>query len=224
MRLPLRYLVLALIAAPVFYLLAGFLGAVLPGAVADVGGAPTERIALARGPIHYDILLPLTPETRAAFGFARTAGLPVDYPEAEWLVLGWGAEGFYTTVGAYADVTPPVLWRAVTGDAAVLRLDLAGDVSGVAGLDWIDVSSAEIAALRQVVLAALERDASGQPQALPPAPWGQSHVFFRATGRFTLFHTCNAWVGEALRAAGIRFGLWTPTTQAVSLSLWWNRP
>jgi uncharacterized protein (TIGR02117 family) len=224
LRRLLRRLGLALIAAPVFYILAGFLGAVLPGAVADVGGAPTERIALARGPIHYDILLPLNPETRAAFGFARAAGLPVDHRAAEWLVLGWGAEGFYTTVGAYADVTPSVLWRAVTGDAAVMRLDLAGDVSGVSGLDWLDVSPAQIAALRQVALAALERDADGRPLALPAAPWGQSHVFFRAKGRFNLFHTCNAWAGEALRAAGIRFGLWTPTTQAVSLSLRWNRP
>lgn len=215
---------LALIAAPVFYVIAGFVGAVVPGTVAPVNGARTEVIGLARGPIHYDILLPLTPQTRDDFGFAMAQGLPVDHPRAEWLVLGWGAAGFYTTVGSYGDITPGVLWRAAAGDAAVLRLDLAGDVSGVPGLRWIEVSPAQIAALRQVVLAAFARDVAGQPISVPPAPWGQTHVFYRAVGRFHLLHTCNAWVGETLRAAGIAQGVWTPTTQALALSLWWNAP
>lgn len=34
--------------------------------------------------------------------------------------------------------------------------------------------------------------------------------------------TCNVWVGERLRRAGLPFGNWTPTPQAVRLSLWWN--
>lgn len=194
----------------------------IPGPIAEVKGAPTERIGLARGPIHYDFLLPLTPALRETFAFASEAGLPVDHPDAEWLVLGWGAEGFYTTVGTYADMTAPVLWRAVTGDHAVLRLDLAGDVTGVEGIDWIDASPAQIEALAHVARAAFLAGPDGQPVRLPPAPWGQSHAFYRAEGSFSIFHTCNAWAGETLRAAGFRFGLWTPTTQAVKLSLWWN--
>lgn len=217
-----RRVLLALIAAPVVYVLAAFLGAAVQGPVAPVGGAPTEVIGLARGPIHYDILLPLTPQTREAFGFARAEGLPVDHPQAKWLVLGWGASGFYTTVGAYSDATPGVLWRAATGDSAVLRLDLAGDVSAVTGLRWLEVSAAQIAALTKVALAEFQRDATDQPMAVPPAPWGRTHVFYRAKGRFHLLHTCNAWVGETLRAAGIAQGIWTPTAQALSLSLWWH--
>ena len=218
-----RRLVLALIAAPVFYVLAGFVGAMIPGPVADVRGAATEVVGLARGPIHYDILLPLTPETRDAFGFAKAQGLPVDLPQAEWLVVGWGAAGFYTTVGSYADISPSVAWTAATGDRAVLRLDLAGDVSGIDGVSWIPVSAAQVGALREVILTSLVRDAAGQVQAIPPAPWGQTHVFYRATGAFHLLHTCNAWVGETLRAAGIAQGIWTPTVQSLSLSLWWHR-
>ena len=218
----LRRVLLALIAAPVIYILAGFVGAVVPGQQAIIKGALTERIGLARGSIHYDLLLPMTPAMREGFGFAMAAGLPIGHPEAEWLVLGWGAEGFYTTVGHYSDITPGVLWQVASGDSAVMRLDLAGDVSGISGLEWIDVSAAEVAALREVTLAALERDASGAPIALPPAPWGQTHVFYRAKGRFNALHTCNAWVGETLRAAGISFGIWTPTTQALSFSRWWH--
>lgn len=215
-----RRLVLALVAVPVLYVLAGFLGAVFPGSQADLRGAPTERIGLARGAIHYDILLPLSPEMRRAFGFAQRAGLPMQHPQAQWLVVGWGAEGFYTTVGQYTDIRPAVMWRAATGDTAVLRLDLAGDVSTIEAIDWIDAAPAQIAALQEIVLGMLTRDAAGQPEALPPAPWGQTHVFYRAKGRFNIIHTCNAWVGEALRAAGFGLGAWVPTTQAMKLSLW----
>lgn len=192
----------------------------MPGPVTHVGGAPTEVIGLARGPIHYDILVPLNPDLRQRFGFAKAKGLPVDHPNAEWLVIGWGAEGFYTTVGAYSDITSGVLWRAVTGDNSVMRLDLAGNLSGVSGIAWLEASPAQIDVLANIVLKALMRDAAGKPIAVPPAPWGQSHVFFRALGAFHLFHTCNAWVGETLRAAGFSHGVWTPTTQALSLSLW----
>lgn len=218
-----RRFFLALIAAPVFYILAGFVGAIVPGPKASVNGAPTELVGLARGPIHYDLLLPLTPDTRQAFAFAAEQGLPMDHPQAQWLVAGWGSAGFYTTVGRYFDVEPGVLWRAATGDTAVIRLDLAGDVSAVPSVQWLEVSAAQIAALRQTVLASLERDSADRPIAVAPADWGQGHVFYRALGRFHLFQTCNAWLGETLRAAGIAQGVWTPTTQALALSLWWHR-
>lgn len=194
----------------------------VPGDTADVPGARTEIIGLARGPVHYDILLPLTPELREAFGFANAAGLPMQHPKAKWLVLGWGAAGYATMDEGLATMAPAALWRAATGDAAVLRIDLAGDVGAIAGLVWIEVSPAQIAALRDAILAQLARNGDDQPVAISPATLGKTHVFFHATGRFNIFYTCNAWVGETLRAAGIRLGIWTPTTQALSLSLWWN--
>lgn len=110
----------------------------------------------------------------------------------------------------------------MTGDRAVLRLDLAGDVSAIEGLDWLDVSAAQIDALGDAIMASFEQDPSGQLHLLPPAPWGETHVFFRAKGRFHILHTCNAWVGETLREAGIPLGIWTPTTQALAFSLWWH--
>lgn len=213
---------LALIAAPVFYVLAGFLGALSPGHVTAVGGAPTARIGLARGPLHYDLLLPLTDDSRAAFGFLDDGGLPVYDRRAIWLVVGWGAEAFYTSVERYSDVTAPVLWRAVTGDDPVLRFDLAGDVSGVSGLEWIDASPAQITALQAAILRQVSRDYQGVAIRLPPVSAGQTHLFYRANGRFDLFHTCNDWIGARLRDAGLPFGAWTPTTQAVALSLWWH--
>jgi len=58
------------------YLLAAVLGAVVPGRTADLPAGADVEIVLIAGPIHYDILLPLDAQTRAAFGFVADAGVP----------------------------------------------------------------------------------------------------------------------------------------------------
>ena len=35
-------------------------------------------------------------------------------------------------------------------------------------------------------------------------------AFYDATGRYSAVRTCNEWVGEGLRRAGVRVGRWTP--------------
>jgi uncharacterized protein (TIGR02117 family) len=100
----------------------------------------------------------------------------------------------------------------------VLHLDVAGDQTDVPGLIWIPVSEAQLDLLAQKVLSSLKRDASGRPVPLDSPAFGQTDAFFAAKGHFSLLRTCNVWVGEVLRAAGIPFGLWTPTPQAVRLS------
>jgi hypothetical protein len=47
-------------------------------------------------------------------------------------------------------------------------------------------------------------------------------AFFASRGDFSGLRTCNVWVGEVLREAGVRLGAWTPTPQSLRLSLWWN--
>jgi hypothetical protein len=45
----------------------------------------------------------------------------------------------------------------------------------------------------------------------PAAPgYGATDLFFSARGRFSLVKSCNVWVGNGLKAAGLPTGLWTP--------------
>jgi hypothetical protein len=120
----------------------GFLGALIPGAYADLAQGSDQRIGLIRGPIHFDFLLLLTPQVRNAFDFAAKDGLQITHPQAKWLVLGWGSQGVYTTTGGVADIKVSVALKAALGDASVIRLDLTGDLQGVAGVTWLDLSNA----------------------------------------------------------------------------------
>jgi uncharacterized protein (TIGR02117 family) len=215
-------LLLAIVLAPVLLSLAFALasvggalwpapGAVLPGK-AD---GPPQRVGLIAGPIHYDLLLPLTPGVRDRFAFAAAAGVPLAAEGAEWLVAGWGSEAVYTTTGRYTDLTPGAFWRAATGDRAVLRLDAGRALAETSGILWLALSPAALDALAASVAADV-----ASPQALAAAGFTATDAYFPARGGFHGFRTCNVWVGEKLRAAGLRLGRWTPTTFALRLSLW----
>jgi uncharacterized protein (TIGR02117 family) len=206
---------------PLLYVAVGFAGAIVPGRHADLPAGSDVLIGLARAPIHYDFLLPLSPELRARYDFAVSAGVPVDAPQAEWLVLGWGSEAFYTSSGCYADITAGAVWTAITGDRAVMHLDVAGDVASVEGISYFTLSDAQYQALLSRLDAQFQRDQTGAPLALA-AHFNDHDAFFAATGDFSILHPCNAWVGEVLRAAGVPFGIWTPTPQAVELALGWH--
>ncbi|MGL4278726.1 MAG: TIGR02117 family protein [Albidovulum sp.] len=209
-----------LLGLPVVYLIASLIGAVIAsGQDWPEGGV---RVGLLRGPIHYDFLLPLNSETRREFAFAESGlGVSLSAPGARWLVAGWGSQAFYTTAGSYADVQMSAVLRAATGDKAVMRLDVFGALpeTDQPGLHWISLTSDQFSELRRGILASLDRDAAGAPILADVAGIAKTDGFWLALGRFDLIRTCNVWVGDQLRAAGLRFGVWTPTPQSIDLSL-----
>lgn len=213
MRRALRLFALIL-ALPVLYLLASVTLPLIPGPGPDLSGPPSREIGLIQGPIHTDILLPLTPETRARFAFADAAGVPLNHPDAEWLVLGWGSAAFYTTAGTYADITASAVLTAATGDDAVIRLDAFGALPPLENLRYMRLSEAQFQALLDQTSAAFV----SQTRLDHPGFTG-TDAFFPAHGHFSLLRTCNVWLGETFRAAGIPFGLWTPANWSVTLSL-----
>ncbi|NKX46346.1 DUF2459 domain-containing protein [Roseicyclus persicicus] len=196
------------------FLAAAALGGLIPGRAADLPAGDTVEIALLYGPIHVDFLLPATDETRAAFGFAAGAGVPVGHPDVRHLMVGWGAREFYTTAGTFADITAAATLRAVTGDASVLRIEVIGEFPPGFDPPRLRLSRDQYAAL----LSAIAATADGPP--IPTAGFTPTDGFVTAAGRFHLFRTCNTWVSDMLRAAGIPAGAWTPTPYAVRLGLW----
>ena len=201
------------------YLLAAVLGGLVPGAHAAIEGGADVRIGLAKGPIHYDFLLPATPETRARFAFAENAGVPVFHPDAAWLIVGWGGRAFYTSVGTYHDISARAVWLGVTGDRSVMHLDAVGQIGSPPGVSYIWLSAAQYSALIDAIIGSFALE-TGQPVLLPDLGQNDTDAFYAGRGGFNILHTCNVWVGDMLRKAGVAFGGWTPTTWAVRLSLW----
>lgn len=215
MRRAAKWTALALVCLPVAYLMAALAGALIPRATATFDDpGPRTEILLIAGPIHYDVLLPLTPEVRDSLSFANAAVPALAHPNAQWAVVGWGSYAFYTTAGSYADLRLSTIWTAATGDSAVLRIDAAGPLSPDLPVTRLSLSPASLTALLDAMLAQVS--AAGH---LPGIHLTGSDAFFRAPGRFHLLRTCNQWLGEQLSKAGVQTGAFTPMTWSLRMSL-----
>lgn len=201
------------------YVLAALLGAMIPSRRQERSTAfPQHDILLLSGPIHYDILLPLNQAVRERFDFAQNAGLALDQPLARWLVVGWGAQDFYTSTGTYGDVEARAVLRGIFGDRSVMRLDLAGDIPIDVSAHPVSLTPGEFNRLLDAIAGSFTRDGKGNPLPLATNGLSGTDAFFVARGNFNLLNTCNVWVGKMLRAAGLEFGFWTPLPMSVRLS------
>lgn len=221
-RRSLRLALLGLVAPfglGLIWFLAGFAGALWPGAVQPHPGPAQVEIRLVGTAIHYDLALPLTPDLRHRFAFVAQDGVAVHAPDAAWLLVGWGARGFYTTAGSYADIPVKAVAQAALQDQAVIRLEA-----------WRDFAPEDLPESRQIFLSAagyqallarVEADLTDR-RALPGASLTGQDAFYPAESQFSALRTCNVWIGEVLRAAGLPLGQWTPSPQSLRLSLWWH--
>ncbi len=203
------------------FCVAALVGGIVPGPGHDIpDDLKTIELGLVRGLIHYDLLLPNTPQTREELGWLQPQGIDLQHPQAEWVVVGWGSRAFYTTAGTYRSVRASSVWTALTGDSAVLRLSISGGIPENMQVRTIKVTPGQYQAILTGINQSF-RFGKGT-QALPLPGFSAYDRFFPASGRFSLFNTCNVWLGNLLRSAGVDFGIWTPTPFAVTLShrLW----
>lgn len=138
----------------------------------------------------------------------RTAALdsfPVlpDFPEAEFLEIGWGDADYYRD-------PDPGAWT--TFKAAILptqsTLHVVGFSGSVAttfpGTDIIRLhigTSQDFQSLVHYIRRAFALDKQGQPIRLGPGLYGHSY-FYRGREHYYAFRNCNTWTARALHQAG----------------------
>ncbi|MDO9075474.1 MAG: DUF2459 domain-containing protein [Rubrivivax sp.] len=127
-----------------------------------------------------------------------------DFPDADYLEVGWGDRAYYMAADpgvwlglkAIAWPTPSVL-HVVGVDTAPERFFPGAEILEIgvapAGLQRL------LAHLRQ----SHELDGAGRPITLGPGLYGHSR-FYSSREQFHLFKTCNVWVATALQAAGVQ--------------------
>lgn len=81
------------------------------------------------------------------------------------------------------------------------------------------LTHAQYSKLCAFVQASFSQDSEGKLMPILGRGYGPSDDFYEANGRCSFLRTCNCWAGEALAAAGVKMGRWTPLPQSVLVSL-----
>jgi uncharacterized protein (TIGR02117 family) len=129
-----------------------------------------------------------------------------DFPEADYLELGWGDWDYY-------QADDPGLWLTLKAGlwptTSVLHVvGVRGAISDRFGgfeIVRLDVAPGGVAALATFIHRSFARDGAAKVTPVGPG-WGRDSLFYPARGTFHMFNTCNTWTARALEAAGYPMG------------------
>lgn len=127
------------------------------------------------------------------------------YARFDHVSIGWGERDFYLETPTWTDLKLSTVVAAAAGsDRTLLHVDHVPRPAPDGEVRRVVVRPTEYRRLAAYIRASI-------------APGGERHrgyyrydAFYAARGRYSAIRTCNAWIGDALRFAGLRIGIWTP--------------
>ena len=136
-----------------------------------------------------------------------------DFPEAEYLEVGWGDKDYYMTPEPHLGIT---LKAGLLPSASVLHIvGFSGPVTRYfpySEVIRVELSEPGLKQLCTYIENSYARDEVGLSQSLGPALYGDGR-FYLSQETYHAFNTCNVWTARALRYAGC------PITPAATLSV-----
>ena len=206
----LGYLLLVVVSAPLVYVAVAFALMALP-AHRDWRPAPQPVDAyLASNGVHVDFVFPVDSEVVDWLALFPLHHFPLFDGEPQYIAIGWGDREFYLTTPHWRDLRAGTALRALSGtNPSLLHVSYLRDIDQLFQVRRLAISAGEYASLAGFVRARL---AAPETAAQPVAGfrYGPNDAFYPAAGSYSLWYTCNNWIGEGLRRAGIRTSVWTP--------------
>ena len=138
---------------------------------------------------------------------------PNDFPDAQYLEVGWGDMDYYQTPDPHTGL---IIKAALLPTASVLHIvGFSGTLPAYfpySEIIRIELPAAGFEHLTRTIAASFARDAAGNARSLGPGLYGNSR-FYLSGESYHLFNTCNVWIARALCAAGL------PVTPARAISV-----
>jgi uncharacterized protein (TIGR02117 family) len=210
-------LVALIVAVPLTY----FGAALILGAVpANVAWHQPERgitIFVRSNGIHTWIVMPKVTEEMDWRPYALPAHLrDPRWGRADHIAIGYGNREFYLNTPTWADLSVKTAALALFGSGPTLLH--VEHVDRPRTEEWqrpIRITPAQYRRLAGFIQRRFQLDAGGRPIPVLGRGYNEWDMFYEANGGYSLILTCNEWTGRALRAAGVRVGLWTPFEQGI---------
>ena len=199
----------ALLAIPAVYLVAALLGSLI--AVNREWREPESgtTIYLADNGIHTDIIMPAD-----AQGLDWSRFLAADSAGAEWIAFGAGEQHVYLDTPTWWDITPRTIASALIGGPRVMHVEYVGTPAYAARA--IRLRPEEYRRLWASIRAECALDGQGRPQRLTHPGYGCCDAFYRGIGKASAVRTCNSWVADRLRLAGVKASVWPPFDEGLT--------
>ncbi|MFS4470797.1 TIGR02117 family protein [Chryseobacterium sp. T20] len=197
----------------IIYVILGLLIPYIPVSAKDDGQKKEIPIYIYTNGVHTDIVMPVKNDLQdwsQKIPFANTKSKKTDY---QYIGIGWGDKGFYLDTPTWADLKFSTAIKAAfwLSDSA-MHCTYYNTMKEGDDCKMIMISRSQYENLVKYVEDKFDRDQNGNFMLIPTnAVYGDNDAFYDAKGTYSFLYTCNTWSNNALKAAGQKAALWTPS-------------
>ena len=163
--------------------------------------------------VHTDIVMPIKTDHvdwSKKILFENTTSKSTDF---NYVGIGWGDKGFYLDTPTWAELKVSTAFHAAfwLGESAMHTTFYKAMTEGD-DCKKIMLTQAQYADLVKFVDSKFDKNSAGQNILIKTdAVYNDDDAFYEAQGSYSFLYTCNTWTNNALKAAGQKAALWTPT-------------
>lgn len=209
-----------LLALPILYFVAALIGGLIP---ANPGWREAERgitIFVRTNGVHTWLMMPTVAAGMDWRPLAPAEHIKDPRYAGNYLAIGYGNRDFYLNTPSWSDLSPRIALAAAIGQGlGLVHVEHERDPRANDYQKPIVLTPGEYRKLATHVRRSFDLDGGGRTVPLLGRGYGPADTFYEGRGRYDAHRTCNEWTGEALRAAGVRTGIWTPLSQSIMLRL-----
>lgn len=204
-----------LVALPLIYFLAVLIGFLVPVNAGWKEAKEGVTIFIQTNGVHTWVMVPTVTAEMDWRPLARPEHLKDPRYAGNYIAIGFGNRDFYLNTPTWADLSlKTAAAAAVGGGPSLMHVDHFHNPKPLDYQRPIRLSRDEYRRLTRYLLASFDyRDGRWIP--LLGRGYGPSDIFYESRRPYNFTRTCNEWTGEALRAAGVRTGAWTPLSQSI---------
>lgn len=163
--------------------------------------------------VHTDIVMPVKNDIQdwsTKIPFSNIRSRQTDY---NYIGIGWGDKGFYLDTPTWADLKFSTAFKAAFWlSESAMHCTYYKTMKEGEDCKMIMISRAQYKDLIQFVENKFDKDQHGNFILIPTdAVYGNNDAFYDAKGKYSFLYTCNTWANDALKAAGQKAALWTPS-------------
>lgn len=144
--------------------------------------------------------------------------------ELKYMGFGWGDRGFYLDTPSWAELKLSTAVNALFIPSPTLMHIKAFDKIPEENKNFekLTLTSIQFSNLCDHIWGSFSKNHIAGPNIitlLPNKGYTPNDNFYHARGSYHMFNTCNFWVNNGLRKAGVRTSIWTPVDRGVFYQL-----
>lgn len=166
--------------------------------------------------VHTDLVLPLKNENKNWALTVNPADTKSGSTRANLVAFGWGDKGFYLETPTWAELKFKTAFKAAFGlSTSAMHVTFYEKLNESQSCKKICISRECYKKICLYIEESFDIDNKGNYIQIKNASYGLDDSFYEAKGTYNLFHTCNTWANNGLKACNLKACLWTPFDKGI---------